>query len=88
MPLQSRALAFDDPDWVFELKYDGFPGAANSSSHQRNLISSLQSNTQMRKKGHEFNEQALLTFAKSYLLEAFPNRERIDCPVHFRTTAC
>ena len=28
MPLQSRALPFDDPDWVFELKYDGFRSLA------------------------------------------------------------
>jgi ATP-dependent DNA ligase len=24
MPLQKRSLPFDDPNWVFELKYDGF----------------------------------------------------------------
>jgi len=24
MPLLKRAAAFDDPDWLFELKYDGF----------------------------------------------------------------
>ena len=24
MPLLRRALPFDDPNWVFELKYDGF----------------------------------------------------------------
>jgi len=24
VPLQKRVSAFDDPDWLFELKYDGF----------------------------------------------------------------
>jgi len=24
MPLQRRSLPFDDPAWIFELKYDGF----------------------------------------------------------------
>src|SRR5438128_5051031 len=24
MPLQRRSLPFDDPGWIFELKYDGF----------------------------------------------------------------
>jgi bifunctional non-homologous end joining protein LigD len=28
MPLQSRRLPFDDPDWIFELKYDGFRALA------------------------------------------------------------
>jgi ATP-dependent DNA ligase len=28
MPLQTRRLPFDDPNWVFELKYDGFRALA------------------------------------------------------------
>ena len=28
MPLQTRALPFDDPNWLFELKYDGFRALA------------------------------------------------------------
>ena len=28
----------------------------------------------------EFNESELFAFARSYLSEAFPNPERIDCP--------
>lgn len=24
MPLLKRKVPFDDPDWIFELKYDGF----------------------------------------------------------------
>jgi hypothetical protein len=28
MPLLKRAAPFDDPDWLFELKYDGFRALA------------------------------------------------------------
>ena len=28
MPLLKRAAPFDDPDWIFELKYDGFRALA------------------------------------------------------------
>ena len=28
MPLRTRRLPFDDPNWVFELKYDGFRALA------------------------------------------------------------
>ena len=28
MPLQRRSLPFDDPGWIFELKYDGFRALA------------------------------------------------------------
>ena len=28
MPLQRRSLPFDDPEWIFELKYDGFRALA------------------------------------------------------------
>jgi len=28
MPLLKRPLPFDDPDWLFELKYDGFRALA------------------------------------------------------------
>ena len=29
MPLQRQAQSFDDPDWLFELKYDGFRALAH-----------------------------------------------------------
>jgi hypothetical protein len=32
------------------------------------------------KKPQEFNEEEFFGFAKSYLSEAFPNPQRIDCP--------
>lgn len=28
MPLRTRRLAFDDPNWIFELQYDGFRALA------------------------------------------------------------
>jgi YD repeat-containing protein len=28
MPLLNRPTAFNDPDWIFELKYDGFRSLA------------------------------------------------------------
>jgi hypothetical protein len=33
-----------------------------------------------KKRRKEFNEQEFFGFAKSYLSEAFPNPQRIDCP--------
>jgi bifunctional non-homologous end joining protein LigD len=39
MPLQKRRLPFDHPDWLFELKYDGFRGLAYIRSGQCKLIS-------------------------------------------------
>jgi hypothetical protein len=32
------------------------------------------------KKPREFNEEEFFGFAKSYLSEAFPNPQRLDCP--------
>ena len=39
MPLLKRRLPFDDPDWLFELKYDGFRGLAQIRSGRCQLIS-------------------------------------------------
>jgi len=39
MPLQSRPLPFDDPSWVFELKYDGFRALAVIEHGRTELIS-------------------------------------------------
>ena len=39
MPLQSRPLPFDDPDWAFELKYDGFRSLAVIEHGRFQLIS-------------------------------------------------
>jgi hypothetical protein len=33
-----------------------------------------------KKKQKEFNEKEFFGFARSYLSEAFPNPQRIDCP--------
>src|SRR5437867_2281546 len=39
MPLLKRRLPFDDPEWLFELKYDGFRALAHVRSGQCQLIS-------------------------------------------------
>ena len=39
MPLSRRALPFDHPDWIFELKYDGFRSLAVIQNGRTELIS-------------------------------------------------
>src|ERR1700693_119711 len=46
MPLSRRPLPFDHPEWVFELKYDGFRSIAVIQNGRCQLIS---------RNGHSFN---------------------------------
>src|SRR6059058_3123188 len=39
MPLLKRAAPFDDPDWIFELKYDGFRALAVIENGRAQLLS-------------------------------------------------
>ena len=39
MPLLKRAAPFDDPDWLFELKYDGFRALAVIEHGRAQLLS-------------------------------------------------
>jgi bifunctional non-homologous end joining protein LigD len=39
MPLQKRLSAFDDPEWIFELKYDGFRALAYIEAGECRLVS-------------------------------------------------
>jgi ATP-dependent DNA ligase len=39
MPLSRRVLPFDHPDWLFELKYDGFRSLAVIQNGRTQLIS-------------------------------------------------
>src|SRR5438128_3389670 len=39
MPLQRRSLPFDHPEWIFELKYDGFRALAIIQNGRTELIS-------------------------------------------------
>src|SRR5439155_17157993 len=39
MPLLKRRLPFDDPNWIFELKYDGFRALAVIESGRAQLVS-------------------------------------------------
>jgi hypothetical protein len=46
MPLSRRPATFDHPEWVFELKYDGFRSLAVIQNGRTELIS---------RNGHPFN---------------------------------
>jgi len=39
MPLGRRRDSFDDPDWIFELKYDGFRALAFVTGAGTKLVS-------------------------------------------------
>jgi len=39
MPLQRRSLPFDDPDWIYELKMDGFRALAVIEDGRAQLLS-------------------------------------------------
>ena len=39
MPLQRRSLPFDDPDWIYELKMDGFRALAIVEHGRAQLLS-------------------------------------------------
>ena len=39
LPLSCRLLPFDHPEWIFELKYDGFRGLAVIQNGRTQLIS-------------------------------------------------
>src|SRR5438034_11808165 len=39
MPLLQRAITFDDRDWIFELKYDGFRALAVIEDGRAQLLS-------------------------------------------------
>ena len=50
MPLLKRATPFDDPDWIYELKMDGFRALAIIEHGRAQLIS---------RNGHPFAERSL-----------------------------
>jgi bifunctional non-homologous end joining protein LigD len=54
MPLQRRREPFDHPDWLFELKYDGFRAVAAIQSGRTQLVS---------RNGHPFGSFADLAAA-------------------------
>jgi bifunctional non-homologous end joining protein LigD len=54
MPLSRRALPFDHPEWIFELKYDGFRSLAVMQNGRTQLIS---------RNGHPFNSTFQITRA-------------------------
>jgi bifunctional non-homologous end joining protein LigD len=52
MPLVPIAAAFDHPDWVFELKHDGFRALAHVEGHRCTLVS---------RTGHVYKQFPMLT---------------------------
>jgi bifunctional non-homologous end joining protein LigD len=65
MPLRRSDKAFDDPNWVFELKYDGFRALAVADRHPQ-LLS---------RNGHPFGSFADLT---QQIAEHLPGNTIID----------
>ena len=61
MPLQRRSLPFDDPDWLFELKYDGYRSLAVIEHGRAQLLS---------RNGHPFASFSALAESIS---ESLPN---------------
>jgi ATP-dependent DNA ligase len=53
MPLLKRAAAFDDDDWLFELKYDGFRALAVIEHGRAHLLS---------RNGHPFASFSALAY--------------------------
>jgi bifunctional non-homologous end joining protein LigD len=51
MPLVRIPEPFDHPDWLFELKHDGFRALAHADGHLCRLVS---------RRGHEFRKFGLL----------------------------
>jgi bifunctional non-homologous end joining protein LigD len=64
MPLSRKPLPFDHPEWIFELKYDGFRSLAIIEHGRSQLIS---------RNGHPFNSFADLRRA---IAASAPNTEK------------
>lgn len=54
LPCESRADPFDDPDWIFEVKHDGYRALAHLEAGKVRLVS---------RRGREFNSYAPLAIA-------------------------
>src|SRR5690349_3130762 len=65
MPLLKRATAFDDPDFIFELKYDGFRALAVIEHGRAQLLS---------RNGHPFASFSALAEAIS---DSLPNARAV-----------
>jgi bifunctional non-homologous end joining protein LigD len=65
MPLQKRAAPFDDPDYIFELKYDGFRALAIVEHGRAQLLS---------RNGHPF---ASLSALAESISDSLPNTRAV-----------
>ena len=68
MPLSRRPLPFDHPEWVFELKYDGFRSLTVIHDGRTELIS---------RNGHPFN--SFDTLRKASVSTSVDDRSSMTC---------
>jgi bifunctional non-homologous end joining protein LigD len=61
MPLVRLPAAFDDPEWLFEPKYDGFRALAHIDGHRCRLLS---------RRGHEFRKRDVLCEELAHAIRA------------------
>jgi ATP-dependent DNA ligase len=66
MPLSRKALPFDHPEWIFELKYGGFRSLAVIQNNRAQLIS---------RNGHPFNS---FTELRKTLRVPYPGKTVLD----------
>ena len=62
MPLLKRRSAFDDPDWIFELKYDGFRAVARVERGRTELISRNGNTFALKKTAPSFVHRSLADY--------------------------
>ena len=65
MPLRRRSLPFDDPDWIYELKMDGFRALAVIEHGRAQLLS---------RNGHPFTSFSVLAESIS---DSLPNMRAV-----------
>jgi hypothetical protein len=88
MPLRTRALPFDDPNWIFELKYDGFRALAVIDRRPQ-LVSrngnSFGSFAELAKQLQNISPATPSLMARSLLSTAGANRDStISCSIAAR----
>jgi bifunctional non-homologous end joining protein LigD len=69
MPLSRRPAPFDDPEWIFELKYDGFCSLAVIQDGRAELIS---------RNGHPFHPFSAFTDLQKAMTSPYQGKTVID----------
>jgi len=76
MPLSRRPAPFDHPEWIFELKYDGFRSLAVIQNNRAQLIS---------RNGHPFNS---FTELRKTLRVPYPGKTVLDGEILDEESCC